>query len=169
MKKFLPVVIISIALSTLPTSAVAAETNPYGTSTVDPAGPNEIIFTISKGEKTTQFATARLFKLKTSEITIYEPFLKKRQTFSVIPISTFFKMVGIKGNDQVLTTALNDYVFKAKASQFIAAEALIAIKRDGKEIPYDQGGPIRIIFGSKSTWAKYLDAWNWSLSSITVK
>jgi hypothetical protein len=38
-----------------------------------------------------------------------------------------------------------------------------------KEIPYDQGGPIRIIFGSKSTWAKYLDAWNWSLSSITVK
>ena len=48
-------------------------------------------------------------------------------------------------------------------------EALIAIKRDGKEIPYDQGGPIRIIFGSKSTWAKYLDAWNWSLTSITVK
>jgi hypothetical protein len=169
MKKFLPLVIISVTLSLLPASAVAAETNPYGTSTVDPAGPNEIIFTISKGSKSTQFATSRLFKLKTSEITIYEPFLKKRQTFSVIPISTFFKMVGIKGNDQVLTTALNDYVFKAKASQFIAAGALIAIKRDGKEISYDQGGPIRIIFGSKSTWAKYLDAWNWSLSSITVK
>ena len=169
MKKFLPLLIIAITLSLLPTYAIAAETNPYGTSTVDPAGPNEIIFTIAKGSKSTQFATSRLFKLKTREITIYEPFLKKRQTFSVIPISTFFTMVGIKGNDQVLTTALNDYVFKAKASQFIAAEALIAIKRDGKEIPYDQGGPIRIIFASKSTWAKYLDAWNWSLSSITVK
>ena len=169
MKKFLPLLIFSVTFSLLPSYAIAAGTNPYGTSTVDPAGPNEIIFTIAKGSKSTQFATSRLFKIKTTNITIYEPFLKKRQTFSVIPISTFFSMVGIKGNDQVITTALNDYVFKAKASQFVAAEALIAIKRDGKEIPYDQGGPIRIIFASKSPWAKYLDAWNWSLSSITVK
>jgi len=169
MKKLMPLLLISITLSLLPTHAIAADANPYGTSSVDPAGPNEIIFTISKGGKSTQFATSRLLKMKTSEVTIYEPFLKKRQTFSVIPIATFFTMVGIKGNDQVLTTALNDYIFKAKASQFIAAEALVAIKREGREIPYDQGGPIRLIFTSKSSWAKNLDAWNWSLASITVK
>ena len=169
MKKTVLFLLISMTLSLLPSTAIAADTNPYGTSAVDPAGPNEIIFTISKGRKSTQFATSRLLKMKATEVNIYEPFLKKRQTFSVIPISTFFTMVGIKGNDLVTTTALNDYVFKAKASQFIAAQTLVAIKRNGEQIPYDQGGPIRLIFTNKSTWAKNLDAWNWSLAAITVK
>ena len=169
MKRVLPLLLISMMLALIPYQVFAAGTNPYGTSAIDPAGPNEIIFTISRGGKSTQFATSRLLKMKTSETSIYEPFLKRRQSFSVIPISTFFAMVGVKGGDQVITTALNDYVFKAKASQFIAAGALIAIKRNGVQIPYDQGGPIRLIYASKSPWAKNLDAWNWSLASITVK
>jgi hypothetical protein len=65
----------------LPASAVAADTNPYGTSTVDPAGPNEIIFTISKGSKSTQFATSRLFKLKTTEINNLRTLLKEASNF----------------------------------------------------------------------------------------
>jgi len=164
------VLIISLFYAiALPSSQAAESTNPYGTSTVDPAGPNEIILTISKGSKKSEFAFARLMKMKSQTISIYEPFLKKRQTFTVIPIEKLFLLVGIKGSDKVATRALNDYVYTNTASAFIKAGALVAIKRSGKDIPYDQGGPIRLIYSDKSMWAKELDAWNWSIASITVK
>lgn len=143
--------------------------NPYGTGTIDPAAPNEIILTISKGSKRVEFAYPRLQKMKQSNISIYEPFLKKRQSFSVIPLKSLFNLAGIAGKDRVKTTALNDYVFKETAENFIAAEAYLAIKVDGQPIGYDQGGPIRLIFSDKSKWSKNLDAWNWSLVSISVK
>jgi hypothetical protein len=143
--------------------------NPYGTSTIDPAAPNEVILTISKGKQRADFAYPRLLKLKHSTISIYEPFLKKRQTFTVIKLQTLFNFVGINGKDKVITKALNDYIFTATASDLLAAQGYLALKRDGIAIPYDQGGPIRIIFPDNSKWSKNLDAWNWSLASISVK
>jgi hypothetical protein len=170
MKKVIAVgVSVLLALTGLSAAHAAETTNPYGTSTVDPAGPNEIIFTVSKGSKKVQFTSAKLNKLKTTTISIYEPFLKKRQTFTVVTMKSLFALVGISGNDKVATRALNDYVYSNTASKFISANAYIAIKRNGTDIPYDQGGPIRIVFADNSAWAKNLDAWNWSLSSIAVK
>lgn len=154
---------------TTPLSSAAQSKNPYGTPAVDPAAPNEIIFTISKGSRKSEFTEARLLKLKSSTISIYEPFLKKRQSFSVIPIKTFFSLVGISGKDKVYTTALNDYIYTNTAANFIAAGAYIAVKRGGELIAYDQGGPLRIVFADTSKWARTLDAWNWSLASIRVK
>ena len=84
-------------------------------------------------------------------------------------MKAFFNLVGISGKDKVATKALNDYIYTNTAANFLAANAYIAIKRDGVAIPYDQGGPIRIIFANDSKWASNLDAWNWSLSSISVK
>ena len=171
MKKLISALLIAAFAFALqaPVATAAETTNPYGTSTVDPAGPNEIILTISKGGRKSEFDYPRLMKMKYQTISIYEPFIKKRQTFTVIPIQNFFTLVGISGSDMVVTRALNDYVYKNTAAQFIKAGALVAVKRSGKDIPYDQGGPIRIIYGDKSGWAKELDAWNWSISSITVK
>jgi len=170
MKKIIAVGVTAlVALSVVPASTAAETTNPYGTSTVDPAGPNEVIFTISKGSKKVQFTSAKLNKLKSSTITIYEPFLKKRQTFTVVTMKSLFALVGISGNDKVATRALNDYVYSNTASKFLAANGYVAIKRNGVDISYDQGGPIRLVFADNSAWAKNLDAWNWSLSSIAVK
>ncbi|CAN2230003.1 hypothetical protein MCEJIRE27_01449 [Candidatus Nanopelagicaceae bacterium] len=170
MKKLSAVFIATaIAISITPVAQAAESANPYGTSTIDPAGPNEVVFTISKGSKKVLFTTSKLNKVKSSVISIYEPFIKKRQSFTVIPIKTFFSLVGISGNDKVSTTALNDYIYTNTAAQFISAGTYIAIKRNGLDIPYDQGGPIRLIFADKSKWAKNLDAWNWSLESILVK
>ncbi len=166
------VIVFALALSITSAgiyTSLAAENNPYGISTVDPAGPNEIIFTVSKGKKKTEFAYARIQKMKSKTISIYEPFLKKRQSFTVVSIKSFFDLVGIKGQDKVETIALNDYIYTNTAAQFLAADAYIAIKRNGVDIPYDQGGPLRLIFADKSKWSKNLDAWNWSLASIRVK
>lgn len=153
----------------IPQGVAAEEKNPYGAPVIDPAGPNEPILTVSKGSKKVQFTFSQLKKMKTSKVTIFEPFVKKNQTFTVIPMKDLFKRVGISGNDQVSTVALNDYIFKSSAAKFTSANALIAIERSGVGIPYDQGGPIRLIFGKSSGWSKNLDAWNWSLMAITVK
>jgi hypothetical protein len=171
MKKAISAALI-LALSVLsihPTFGASNSKNPYGTATVDPAAPNEIILTISKGGKKVEFAYPRLLKMRYSTISIYEPFLKKRQTFTVISLRTLFSFVGISGKDKVVTKALNDYIFTSTAANFISAQGYLAIKRNGAPIGYDQGGPIRIIFPDDSKWSKNLDAWNWSISHISVK
>ncbi len=162
-------VILALLIVGIPTAFSAEKTNPYGASSVDPAGPTEIIFSVSKKGKKVSFTNSKLGTLKSSVISVYEPFLKKRQNFTVIPMKTFFDLVGISGTDKVRTTALNDYIFTETAANFIAANGFIAIKRNGADISYDQGGPVRIIFADKSKWAKNLDAWNWSLASLSVK
>ena len=158
----------TLLLSSTPIST-AADSNPYGTPAVDPAGPNEIIFTVSKDGRKVDFTMARLLKMKSTTISIYEPFIKKRQKFTVVPMKNFFALAAISGKDKVITTALNDYSYTNTASKFVDAGAYVAVARDGQPIPYNQGGPIRIVFSDKSKWAKYLDAWNWSLVSISVK
>jgi hypothetical protein len=171
MKKYL-IAIATVALIASTSSIQASQAegkNPYGTLAVDPAGPNEVILTISKGNRKAEFAYSRLLKMKNTVITINEPFIKKRQSFTVIPLAKFFSLVGISGKDQVTTTALNDYIFKESAANFISAGAYVAIKKNGTPIGYDEGGPIRLVYSDKSKWAKYLDGWNWSLASISVR
>jgi hypothetical protein len=160
---------LALTLNPLHIASAKEGKNPYGTGTIDPAAPNEVILTITKGSRVVEFAYPRLQKLKLSTITIYEPFLKKRQSFSVIPLKTLFAFAGISGKDQVKTTALNDYIFVESAENFVSAGAYLAIKINGQPIGYDQGGPIRLIFSDKSKWSKNLDAWNWSLASISVR
>jgi hypothetical protein len=171
MKKVIAALITcSLLFATHMLPAQAADPkSPYGTLAVDPAGPTEIILTLSKGSRQAEFAYGRLLKMKSSVITINEPFIKKRQSFTVIPLSRLFALVGIKDTDMVTTTALNDYIFKDRAKNFLKANAYLAIKKNGKAIGYDEGGPIRLIYSDSSSWANYLDSWNWSLVSISVK
>lgn len=154
--------------TTTPTPS-ASPSNPYGAAPVDPPAPTDPILTLSKGSKSMTLTMAKLLSLGTSEISIYEPFVKLRQSFTVIPLATLFKMVGISGAEKVMTKALNDYVYTNTAAKFLSANGYLAVKRNGIDIPFDQGGPIRIVFPDGSTWSHFLDPWNWSLSSISVK
>ena len=164
----LPLLLTFSLLSSAPAIA-SSHTNPYGASTMDPPPPNSIILVLSNGPKSVSLTFKQLQALKSSSITINEPFVRKKQSFRVIPLSVLFNMVGITGTDKVATTALNAYVYTNTAANFTSALGYLAIGRDGFDIPYDQGGPIRIIFPGKSKWSKFLDPWNWSLISIKVK
>lgn len=143
--------------------------NPYGGVAVDPLGPNETVLIVSKGKVVKKLSFNDLLKLKPSVITIYEPFVHAKQKFTVIKLATIFSLAGIKSSDKVSTIALNDYVYGNTAKSFLAANGYLAIKRNGELIPYDQGGPIRLIYPDNSRWAKFLDPWNWSLNRISAK
>ena len=150
-------------------SPVSTSKNPYGAGTVDPAGPNDPILTITNGKKSQGFTMKNLMAMHPTIISVFEPFVKKRQKFSVIPLATLFKELNIPSSASVLTKALNEYVYTNTASGFIAAKGYLAVKLNGADIPYDQGGPIRIVYPDDSIWAKLADPWNWSLRTISVK
>jgi hypothetical protein len=110
----------------------------------------------------------KLQAMKSSNLTINEPFVKKKQSFRAIKLSSLFRLAGIKGADKVETYALNDYLYTNTAANFISADGYLAIARSGKPIGYDEGGPIRIIFPNTSKWTNFEDPWNWSIKSMKV-
>jgi hypothetical protein len=140
-------------------------TNPYGGFPVDPPAATDIVLTVT-GTSTVDFTYAQLQELATEQVAIHEPFVGKDQTFSGIPLADLLARAGIAPTDKVDTVALNDYHFADTAAKLEDAKAVLAVLRSGSPIPMDQGGPIRLIFPTDSSYYSYLDAWNWSLRSI---
>lgn len=150
-------------------SPSASETNPYGAAVVDPLGPDEPVLTLTGGSAGKVGLTlSQLEALGTTTVTINEPFVKKVQTFTGVPLSAVLDRGGFASSAKIDTIALNDYEYAAAAADLEGSQAIIATQRDGQPIPYDQGGPIRLVYPDGSTLSTNLDAWNWSLAEITV-
>jgi len=150
------------------TRLMADTSNPYGGTNIDPLPATATIFTVTNGKKSINYSKNDLLKIKSSVITIFEPFVQKRQSFTVIPLDYFLGKSSIPSSVRIDTVALNDYIFSEKSANFSKAKAYIAIARFGKDIPYNQGGPLRLVYAGTSSWSKNLSAWNWSLRSIKV-
>ena len=150
------------------TRLMADTSNPYGGTNIDPLPATATIFTVTNGKKSINYSKNDLLKIKSSVISIFEPFVQKRQSFTVIPLDYFLGKSGISSSVTIDTVALNDYIFSEKSANFSKAKAYIAMARFGKDIPYNQGGPLRLIYAANSSWSKNLSAWNWSLRSIKV-
>lgn len=144
--------------------------NPYGADIeVDPPAPGESVLTVTgaAGEKT--YSVEQIAALGPQTVTINEPFVNKKQTFTAVPLEALLAPSGLTGSQMIDTTAINEYVYSNTAESFVSGGALLAYELDGKPIPYDQGGPVRIIFADDAPGASNLDAWNWSLSSISAQ
>jgi hypothetical protein len=139
----------------------------YGGFPVDPPAPDEVVLTL-EGNLRIELTMAELEGLAVDEVTLDEPFVRRRETFRVIPLAELFALAGIEDGQTVQTIALNDYRYADSVSALLGAQALLAVARDGAPIPMDAGGPIRIVFADDSSYAQTLDAWNWSLRTIRV-
>ncbi len=157
--------------ATATSSAAAASSppeNPYGAPSVDPPAPNEPVLTVTGGRTPLSLTMDQLNALGNTTITVDEPFVKKRQTFSGVPLAVLLEKAGIPESATINTVALNSYHYASAAQPMTASDALIATMRDGAPIPYDQGGPTRLVFPDGTALSSVLDAWNWSLESISV-
>ena len=150
-------------------TAAAPTTNPYGAGPIDPPAPGQPVLTVSGGSTPLSLTLDQLDALGHTTITIDEPFVKRRETYSGVPLATVLAKAGIPSTATIDTLAINDYHYISTAKPMIESNGLIATARDGAPIPYDQGGPIRIVFPDGTALSSVLDAWNWSLASITVK
>ena len=143
--------------------------NPYGGADIDPLPDTAVIFSIKNGTKIINYSKKDILTIKSTIITIFEPFVGKTQKFTVIPLDYFLGKSSIASSKTIDTIAINDYIYTNKVANFSKAKAYIAFKRFGKDIPYNQGGPLRLVYSNTSSWSKNLDAWNWSLRSIKVR
>lgn len=150
------------------TASPASTSNPYGAPSIDPPAPNEPILTVLGGSHPLSLTMDQLDALGNTTVTVDEPFVKKRQTFSGVPLAAVLAKAGVPDTATINTVALNSYHYSSTVRPMIASGAVIATRRDGAPIPYDQGGPIRIIFPDGTPLSAVLDAWNWSLASIDV-
>ena len=149
-------------------SATPSTTNPYGAGPIDPPAANEPVLTVKGGQTPLSLTLDQLNALGNTTVTLDEPFVKKRQTFSGVPLAAVMAKAGIPNSATVETVALNDYHYSSPVGPMVDSLALIATQRDGAPIPYDQGGPIRLVFPDGTPLSSNLDAWNWSLATITV-
>ena len=153
-----------------PTAAQAPPTvNPYGIATIDPPAGTEPVLTVKGGSSPLSLTLETLNALGDTTITVDEPFNKRRETYSGVPLEAVLGKAGIPATATIDTVGLDNYHYVSTAKPMIESQALIATDRDGDPIPYDQGGPIRIVFPDGTPLSSVLDAWNWSLVSITVK
>lgn len=162
---------VSLALAACgsPTAeeAPAADGDVYGGFPVDPPAPDEVVLTLV-GATEVDLTMAELEAWATTEVRFLEPFVRVEQTFTVVPLAELLPLAGIGPGDTVDTIALNDYRYRDDVGVLLAADALLAVGRDGGPIPMNAGGPIRLVFDAGSSYHGFLDAWNWSLRTIAV-
>lgn len=156
-----------------PTSATSAigapTTNPYGIGSIDPAPPGLPVLKVSGGSAPLSLTLDQLNALGSTTVTIDEPFVKRQETYSGVPLAAVLDKAGIVDTATIDTIGLDQYHYVSTAGPMIDSRALIATACQGAPIPYDQGGPIRIVYPDGTPLSSVLDAWNWSLASIAVK
>ena len=126
------------------------------------------IATANKGTKL-ELDLASLEKMRQVQVEAAEPFLKRRVTFEGVLLSDLLKVAGVPDSASTVSlTALDDYKVDFKLSDVRSSQMLLATKADGKHMPVDRSGPIRIVFPDSSTLGRNPDLWIWSVSSMKV-
>jgi hypothetical protein len=126
------------------------------------------IGTANKGKKL-ELDLASLEKMRQVRVEAAEPFLKRRVTFEGVLLTDLLKVAGVPDSASTVSlTALDDYKVDFKVSDIRSSQMLLATKADGKHMPVDRSGPIRIVFPDSSTLGRNPDLWIWSVESMKV-
>ena len=124
--------------------------------------------TANKGSKL-ELDVASLEKMRQVRVEAAEPFLKRRVTFEGVLLSDLLAVAGAPDSaSKVSLTALDDYKVDFKVADVRSSQMLLATKADGKHMPVDRSGPIRIMFPDSSSLGRNPDLWTWSVSSMKV-
>jgi hypothetical protein len=112
---------------------------------------------------------ASLERMRQVRLEAAEPFLKRRVTFQGVLLSDLLKVAGVSEEaGKVSLTALDDYKVDFTLADVRSSQMLLATRADGKHMPVDRSGPIRIVFPDSSTLGRNPDLWIWSVSSMKV-
>ena len=126
------------------------------------------IGTANKGSKL-ELDLASLEKMRRVRVEAAEPFLKRRVTFEGVLLSDLLDVAGVPDSaSKVSLTALDDYKVDFKVSDVRSSQMLLATKADGKHMPVDRSGPIRIVFPDGSALGRNPDLWIWSVATMKV-
>lgn len=126
------------------------------------------IGTANKGSKLV-LDLASLEQMRRVRVEAAEPFLKRRVMFEGVLLSDLLAVAGVPSSaSKVSMTALDDYKVDFKLDDVRSSQMLLATKADGKHMPVDRSGPIRIVFPDSSSLGRNPDLWIWSVASMKV-
>jgi hypothetical protein len=112
---------------------------------------------------------ASLEQMRRVRLEATEPFLKRRVMFEGVLLSDLLAMAGVPDSaSKVSLTALDEYKVEFKVADVRSSQMLLATRADGKHLPVDRSGPIRIVFPDGSSLGRNPDLWIWSVSSMKV-
>jgi hypothetical protein len=139
------------------------------------APKGEVVLTVSgaigaanKGDRL-ELDLASLERMRTVRLVTLEPFLKRRVTFEGVLLADLLEVAGVPDSaSKVSLTALDDYKVDFKVADVHSSQMLLATKADGKHMPVDRSGPIRIVFPESSSLGRNPDLWIWSVSTMRV-
>ena len=97
---------------------------------------------------------------------LFEPFEKKRVTFTGVELKHVLAVAGVPAGTDLHLVALDEYAVDLTAADVEAGGILLATSVDGKPIPIANGGPIRVVFLDDVELGKTTDLWIWSLARI---
>jgi hypothetical protein len=98
-----------------------------------------------------------------------EPFLKRRVMFEGVLMADLLAVAGVpESASKVSMLALDDYKVDFKLDDVRSSQMLLATKADGKHMPIDRSGPIRIVFPDASSLGRNPDLWIWSVASMKL-
>jgi hypothetical protein len=123
---------------------------------------------VNKGKKL-ELDLASLEKMRQVRLEAAEPFLKRRVMFEGVLLSDLLTVAGVSDSaSKVSLTALDDYKVDFKMADVRSSQMMLATKADGKHMPVDRSGPIRIVFPDSSSLGRNPDLWIWSVASMKV-
>ena len=135
----------------------------------------EVVLTMSgaigaynKGKKL-ELDLASLEQMRRVRVEAAEPFLKRRVMFEGVLLADLLAVAGVPDSaSKISLTALDDYKVDFKMADVRSSQMLLATKADGKHMPVDRSGPIRIVFPDSSSLGRNPDLWIWSVASMKV-
>jgi hypothetical protein len=126
------------------------------------------IGTRNKGRRL-ELDLASLERMRRVRLEAAEPFLKRRVVFEGVLLSDLLAVAGVPDSaSRVSLTALDDYKVDFKLADVRSSQMLLATRADGRHMPVDRSGPIRIVFPDSSSLGRNPDLWIWSVSSMKV-
>ena len=139
------------------------------------APEGEVVLTVSgdigsanKG-KELELDLASLEQMRRVRVEAAEPFLKRRVMFEGVLLSDLLAVAGAPDSaSKISLTALDDYKVDFTVADVRSSQMLLATKADGKHMPVDRSGPIRIVFPDSSSLGRNPDLWIWSVASMKV-
>lgn len=139
------------------------------------APKGEVVLTVTgdigaanKGGKL-ELDLASIEQMRRVRLEAAEPFLKRRVMFEGVLLSDLLAVAGVPSSaSKVSLTAVDDYKVDFNLADVRSSQMLLATKADGRHLPVDRSGPIRIVFPDSSTLGRNPDLWIWSVSSIKV-
>ena len=101
---------------TRPAAASSTRTsNPYGAGAIDPPAAVEPILTVKGGSAPLSLTLDRLNALGDKTVTLDEPFVKRRETYSGVPLAAVLGKAGIPDSATIDTVGLDDYHYISTA------------------------------------------------------